>query len=502
MIDLNGNNLTLEQLVRIARHHELVQIDPSGRIKVAASAAFVEAVVEREIPVYGINTGFGKLADVLISKDAVEKLQKNLLLSHACGIGGILSEEVVRAMMVERVNALIKGYSGVRLETVDKLVEFLNRGIVPVVFEQGSLGASGDLALLSHMSLPLLGEGEVFYQGIRQTALQALQKAKITPLSHLRAKEGLSLINGTQAMNSIGALALYDAYRAYHIANLSMAMTFQALEGIVEAFDDRVHQVRGHQGQIRAAAEIRRLIDASLLTTHQGEKRVQDAYSLRCTPQVHGAVLDTLDHVKMIVETELNAVVDNPLIFTEDGCVISAGNFHGEPLAFAFDFLGIAVSELANISERRLERLVNPQLNNGLPPFLTHCSGVNSGYMIVQYAAASIVSENKVLSHPASVDSIPSSGNQEDHVSMGSISARKAKTIVDNVIRVLGMELCAAAQAVDFRDKAKLSPITANAHAIIRAKIPHLDADQLMYPLLHEAERMIKHGDFDSLLME
>jgi histidine ammonia-lyase len=414
-------------------------------------------------------------------------------------MGNPLPIDVVRAMMAQRINALAKGYSGIRAITLLKLLELLNKNVIPVVFEQGSLGASGDLALLSSMALPLIGEGEVFVDGIRLPASVGLKKAGIAPLFALAAKEGLALINGTQAMNAIGALALFDAFDLYHTANLTMSMTLEALEGIRDAFDPDVHRVRGHVGQIHCAQEIRAMTQGSTLLTNQGERRVQDAYSLRCAPQVHGAVYDTLIHCKHVVETEMNAVTDNPILFLEDGKVISAGNFHGEPLAFAFDFLAIAVAELANIAERRIERLVNPQLSNGLPAFLVKCSGINSGFMIVQYSAASIVSENKILCHPASVDSIPSSGNQEDHVSMGTTAARKAAQVVSNVRKVLAMEWVSAAQAIDFRDPSRLGKATQAAYEVLRKDVPFLKEDELMYVHLHKAEALLQQGALRTL---
>jgi histidine ammonia-lyase len=495
MITLNGNNLTLEDFVQVARNHELVEIDEAAKSSIHEAQAYVSKIVSTGKPVYGINTGFGKLSDHSIKQEEASLLQLNLLRSHACGMGDVLSIEVVRGMMVQRINALVKGYSGIRLSTLEKMVEFLNKGLTPVVFEQGSLGASGDLALLSHMSLPLLGEGECFYKGIRMSSINALKEAQIEPLTHLEAKEGLSLINGTQAMNSIGGLVLYDAMKLIKLANLSLSLSMEALEGVIDAFDERVHQLRGQIGQINVAQEIRELLKGSLNITHQGQQRVQDAYSLRCSPQVHGAIKDTLDYVLRIVQTEMNAVTDNPLVFAKDESVISAGNFHGEPLAFAFDFLGIALSELANISERRIERLVNPALSNGLPPFLSKCSGINSGFMIVQYTAASLVSENKVPSHPASVDSIPSSGNQEDHVSMGSISARKAKTILKNVQRVIALEILSACQALEFRGKDRCAEKTKKAFECVRRQIPFVCDDELMYPHLHKAEELITSGE-------
>lgn len=499
MIALDGTKLTLEELVSIARHNEPVRLSDAALNTIEASSDMVDRIVEIGSPVYGINTGFGKLSDVMIDKSLVAELQKKLLLSHACGMGEPLNVETVRAMMAGRINALSKGYSGVRAKTLSKLVELLNKNVIPVVFEQGSLGASGDLALLSSMALPLLGLGEVFVNGVRKNAADALRLEGIEPLGALHAKEGLALINGTQAMNAIGALALYDALRAYHAANLTLALTMEALRGIRDAFDPRVHAVRGHSGQISAAAEVLKRTEGSKRLTRQGELRVQDAYSLRCAPQVHGAVYDTLMHCKAVVETELNAVTDNPILFLSDNDVISAGNFHGEPLAFAFDFLAIATSELANIAERRIERMVNPALSNGLPAFLTKCSGINSGFMIVQYSAASIVSENKVLCHPASVDSIPSSGNQEDHVSMGTTSARKARTVVDNVLKVLAMEWMTACQAIDLGPDLPLGKDTAQAREILRNHVPTIREDELMYPHLHQAVSLLSNGELDSL---
>ncbi len=492
MIILNGQKLTIETLVQVSRFQAKVSISKKAKDEILKAQAFVEEIVDSGRVVYGINTGFGKLSDQSIPKAETNQLQLNLIRSHATAMGAPLPEEVVRAMMTSRINALVKGYSGIRLETLEKMVELLNKHVTPVVFEQGSLGASGDLALLSHMALPLVGEGEVFYKGKRMATPLAFEKANITALSCLKAKEGLSLINGTQAMSGLGALCLYDAFQVLNHAELALAMTSEALHGIIDAFDDRIHQVRGHKGQIQAARLIRSILSDSKLITRQGELRVQDAYSIRCAPQVHGAILDTLWFVKQVIETELNAVSDNPILFVEDQDVISAGNFHGEPLAFALDYLGIVMAECANISERRLERLVNPALSNGLPAFLASTCGINSGFMIVQYTAAAIVSENKVLAHPASVDSIPSSANQEDHVSMGSISARKARTIVDNARRVVALELLTACQALQFRDLTKLSSLTKAVHQEIRKTIPYLHLDETLYPHMHEIERIVR----------
>lgn len=502
MIILDGQSLTLELLHQIARNHEKVSIAKASQELVHKASLFVEKVVEDGKAVYGINTGFGHLANVIIDKHQVKKLQANLLKSHACGVGEPLSIDTVRAMMVLRVNALIKGYSGIRLCTIEKLVEMLNKEVIPVVFEKGSLGASGDLALLSHMSLPIIGLGEVFYEGKRMDTLTAFAKADIKPIDELFAKEGLSLINGTQAMSAIGGLVLYDSIKLLKFANLSLAMSMEALGGVIDAFDPRIQEVRGQKGQIKAAKEMRDNLLNSHHITHQNQLRVQDGYSLRCAPQVHGAVMDAMEHVLDIVEREMNAVTDNPILFEDKEEAISAGNFHGEPLALAFDYLGISIAELAGISERRIERMVNPNLSNGLPPFLAKYSGLNSGFMIVQYTAASLVSENKVLAHPASVDSIPSSANQEDHVSMGSISARKAKSILENTRKVIAMELLTATQAIDFREKAQLGDKTAKAYEYIRLHIPFVSHDEVMYPYLYQIEQILMDEAFEKYVFK
>lgn len=498
MIILNGDNCNLDAFIAVARGHEFVGLSDDGKRRVLDSRAYIEKVIESEVPVYGINTGFGKLSDMPINKCDTSTLQKNLLMSHACGIGDPYPEEVVRGMMLLRVNALVKGYSGIRLVTLEKLIELLNNNVIPVVFEKGSLGASGDLAPLSHMSLPLIGLGEVFYKGVRMNALEGLKKAGIEPLKSLEAKEGLCLINGTQTMTSVGALTLYDSYKLMDVSAIALAMSMEALEAVMEAFDERIHRLRGHHGQIEFSKKIVDLLHDSSLTTKQGQKRIQDAYSIRCAPQVSGAILDTMNFVKNVIETEMNAVTDNPILFHESEEAISAGNFHGEPLAFAMDYLGIALSEMANISERRIERMVNSALSNGLPPFLVAKSGINSGFMIVQYSAASLVSENKVLSHPASVDSIPSSANQEDHVSMGSISARKANMILSNVRKVIAMELFAAAQAIDFRGKDKMATSTKKTYEQIRKHVPFIEFDEIMYPYIHYIEKMIQSEQITS----
>ncbi len=502
MITLDGSSLTLKQLMAIARDNEEIKISEQSIKKVNKASSFVKEISEGDRAVYGINTGFGKLSNVMIEKDKVELLQINLLMSHACGMGAPLPIETVRAMMALRINALIKGYSGITFETIKQMQILLNANIIPVVFEQGSLGASGDLALLSHMSLPLIGLGEVFYKGKRMASSSAYGLSKINYLKKLGPKEGLSLINGTQGMSAIGGIVLYDALRLIDYANLSLSMTMEALEGVIDAFDPKVHLVRGQLGQIEVSKEILKYLENSNNITRQGEKRVQDAYSLRCAPQVHGACLDALKHVLDIVDREMNAVTDNPLIFTDEQEAISAGNFHGEPLALAFDYMGMAISEIANISERRIERLVNPQLNNGLPAFLSANCGVNSGFMIVQYTAASLVSENKVLSHPASVDSIPSSANQEDHVSMGSISARKSRDILNNARRVIALEFLTAYQALNFRGSKKLGKKTKVAFDYLSKYIPFIEKDTIMYPFMHKVEELLKMEETYKVLFE
>ncbi|HZG80739.1 MAG TPA: histidine ammonia-lyase, partial [Brevibacillus sp.] len=421
----------------------------------------------------------------------VSQLQENLIMSHACGMGEPYPVEVVRAMMALRINALVKGYSGIREETLLLLMEMCNRGVHPIIPQQGSLGASGDLAPLAHMVLVMLGKGEAEVNGQRLSGKEALRAAGLSPI-RLHAKEGIALINGTQAMTALLCLSLHEARIVMESAEVIAAMTVEALHGIPKAYDPQLHAVRPHPGQQESARRLLLHLQGSQRTTEPGELRVQDAYSLRCIPQVHGATRDTLEYVWKTVERECNSVTDNPILFPDTGDVISGGNFHGQPMALAADFLAIAIAELANISERRTERLVNPQLS-GLPGFLTENGGLHSGFMITQYVAASIVSENKVLCHPASVDSIPSSANQEDHVSMGTTAARKLRTIVANTAKVLAIEYLAAAQALEF-GTGKLGQGTARAYEHIRTNIPRLHQDREMHPDMVMAERLIKRG--------
>lgn len=487
-ININGQNLTLEELVDISRFNKQINIDNEAKDKVNRSRNIVEKIESDKRVVYGVTTGFGKFANVTISTEDCKTLQRNLILSHACGAGKPLPTEVVRAIMVLRANALSIGYSGIRLSTLETLIEMVNKNVNPIVFEKGSLGASGDLAPLSHMVLPMIGEGEAEYEGQVLSGKDAMKKANID-IVELKAKEGLALINGTQVMTAIGALTVYDAINLLKISDIAAALTLEALRGIKDAFDIRTHKVRPHKGQLKTAENILKLTEGSTFMTTQGELRVQDAYSLRCIPQVHGASKDAISYVKEKVLIEMNSVTDNPTIL-EDGDVISGGNFHGQPMALSFDFLGIALAELANISERRLERLINNQLND-LPSFLIENGGLNSGFMITQYAAASLVSENKVLAHPASVDSIPSSGNQEDHVSMGTIAARKSREILENVKRVIATEIMAACQAIDFRKGLTLGKGTKAAYDLIRENVDFIKEDKIMYKDLDKITELI-----------
>jgi len=486
---IDGNHLTLEDFINIVRNEYRVELTTEALESIKANRRIVDKFVDEEKVVYGITTGFGKFSDVAISKEDTELLQRNLIISHACGVGNPLDEEMVRGIMVLRANALAKGYSGIRHETVLTLLDMINKGVHPIIPEKGSLGASGDLAPLSHMVLVMIGEGEAVYKGRRISGREAMEKAGI-PIVQLTSKEGLALINGTQVMTAIGALTVYDSKKLLKLADIAGALTVEAQRGIIDAFKEGVHRVRPHKGQRQTAANLLKLVEGSTFVTRQGEIRVQDAYTLRCIPQIHGGSRDAIDYVLEKINIEMNSATDNPLIFTEERQVISGGNFHGQPMALAFDFLGIALAELANVSERRIERLVNPQLS-GLPAFLTAKGGLNSGFMITQYAAASLVSENKVLAHPASVDSIPSSANQEDHVSMGTIAARKAREIYKNTVNVLAIELMAAAQAIDFNKQYSLGRGTSVAYDAIRREVATLQEDRVMYTDINACSKVI-----------
>lgn len=448
-LKLDGHTLTIEDVEAVALDFVPVQLSEQALEQLRNSRRVVDDFLARREVVYGITTGFGKFKDVYIPPEATEELQKNFLASHSCGVGEPFPQDVVRAITLLRANALAKGFSGIRPEVVDLLLALLNSGVHPVIPQQGSVGASGDLAPLSHLALVLIGEGEAEYKGKRLTGLEALAEAKLQPVT-LKAKEGLALTNGTQVMSAVGCLTLLEAERLAKIADIVGAVTLEAQMGSKKPFLANIHDVRPHPGQKASAQNLMLLLEESeVMESHKDCPLVQDAYSLRCMPQVHGASRQAFKHAREVLSIEINSATDNPLVFA--GAVISGGNFHGQPLALVMDYVGMAIAELANISERRAERLVNPALSNGLPGFLTLEGGLNSGYMIAQYTAAALVSENKVLAHPACVDSIPTSANQEDHVSMGTIAARKARTILDNATRVLAIELLLACQALDLR---------------------------------------------------
>ncbi|HPG92588.1 MAG TPA: histidine ammonia-lyase [Clostridia bacterium] len=490
---VNGN-LTLSDIVNVARNGCKAEIPAEVYQRMAVSRNLVDDCVREARVVYGITTGFGKFSDVSIAEEDSKKLQKNLIMSHACGVGEPLLPETVRAMMLLRINSLSVGNSGISRNTIDALLALLNSDVIPYVPSKGSLGASGDLVPLAHMTLTLLGMGDAFYKGKKMTAKKALALAGLSPIE-LTAKEGLALINGTQAMNSFATLNVVDAERLNKIADICSALTMEAQRAVTDPFDPRIQELRRQQGQIDTAKNLLTLLNESERITRQGEIRVQDAYTIRCVPQIHGPSKDALSYVKGVVEREINAVTDNPVIFPETDQAISGGNFHGQCLAMALDFLAISLSELANVSERRIERLVNPQLS-GLPAFLVKKGGLNSGFMIPQYVAASLVNENKVLSHPACVDSITSSANQEDHVSMGMTAARKAKTIVDNVTNVLAIELLVACQAIDFGDKTKkLGKGTAAAYETVRNAVTFMNKDRFIAPDIAKCAELIRNGN-------
>src|SRR5690625_2355325 len=478
MIELTGDSLTIEKMKRICFDLEKISISEASLQKVQESRDAVEQILQENRTIYGINTGFGKFSDVLIEEENVQELQLNLIRSHACGVGEIFPEIISRAMMVLRLNAIIKGYSGVRVELVNLMCDLINHQIHPVIPQQGSLGASGDLAPLAHLALVLIGEGKVHGEnGVHLEAAEVLQKYGLNPVV-LQAKEGLALINGTQAMTATGVINYIEAEKLALDSEWVAAMTIEALEGITDAFHPAIHEARGYPQQLGVAERMLNWLDGSNLVTRQGEKRIQDAYSIRCIPQVHGASWQALDYVKEKLEIEMNAATDNPLIFNEGELVVSGGNFHGQPIAFAMDFMKIAVAELANISERRIERLVNPQLND-LPAFLSPNPGLQSGAMIMQYVAASLVSENKTLAHPASVDSIPSSANQEDHVSMGTSAARHAHSIIENAQQVLSIECICALQAVEYKGVEKASPQLYVYWEKMRTIVPSITKDRV-----------------------
>jgi histidine ammonia-lyase len=507
-LHINGNDLTLEAVREVAAEKRPVLLAPDAREAVNRARAVVDTLVANNQLSYAITTGVGKLSDVRIAGDQIRELQLNLIRSHAVGVGEPLAIADTRAMMLLRANSLSKGNSGVRGATIDIICEMLNRGVTPVVPSQGSVGASGDLAPLAHLALALIGEGECFDEkGGCIPSSEALKRSQIKPIV-LEAKEAVSLINGTQSMLAVGALMQLAAETLVDSADVIGAMSCDALKGTDVAYDERIQRARPHAGQIKTAANLRRLLEESQIReSHRDCGRVQDAYSLRCIPQVHGAVRDTLTHCRAVFETEMNSAVDNPLVFVKnpkatdgEGDVLSGGNFHGEPIAFALDFLAIALSALAGISERRLERLVNPALSEGLPPFLAPGAGLNSGFMMPQVTAAALVSENKVLAHPASVDSITTSGNKEDYVSMGMTAANKLKRIVENTRNTLAIEAMAAAQAIDFLAPLKPSKPLQQAHAAIRSVCAIMQKDRVMYKDFARIAELIASGKVAAVL--
>ena len=515
-IVLTGADLTIADVEAVSRHGAGAALDVHARERMEEAHRVVAGLVAEGAVVYGVTTGFGALASTSIPPADADRLQEHLLMSHATGVGPAFPREVVRAMLLLRANTLALGHSGCRPLLVDRLLAFLDAGIHPVVPEQGSVGASGDLAPLAHLALPLIGRGQAELNGSVVPGLIALREVGLEPLT-LGPKEGLALLNGTQMMSAIGALLLADADRLGRTASVVAAMSVEALLGTDVAFSAAYQLARPHPGQVAVAAELRHVLRDSTLQTghHADDHKVQDPYSLRCVPQVHGAVRDALDHLRRVLDIELNSATDNPLVFpgggvadetalaTGGGRVISGGNFHGEPVALALDFAKLAIAELGAISERRTALLVDPRLNGGLPPFLAAASGIDSGMMLYQYTAAALASEDKVLAHPASADTIPTSANQEDHVSMGSIAARHARQVLENVERILAIELLVAAQALDLRlamsDGRVPGRGVAEALARVRARVRHLDEDREPGPDLAAATAMVHDGDLAEL---
>lgn len=478
-VSVTGHSLTLQQVEDVARRGASVKLDEAVRGRLTATRQRLEARLATGEVIYGVNTGFGRLADVRVPDNELGQLQLNLLRSHACGVGEALPQDVVRAMLLLRANALATGYAGVRPEVVEALIALLNAAVHPIVPALGSVGASGDLAPLAHLALVLVGEGEATFHGERLDGKVALHRAGLAPLQ-LASKEGLALINGTQAMCAVAALAVTDARRLLEAADVVAALSVEALQGTDTAFLDEIHAARPHPGQRASADALWRLLQGSQLReSHRECPQVQDAYSLRCTPQVHGAARDAVEHVAGKLEIELNSATDNPIVL-RDGRVVSGGNFHGAAVAAAFDYLAIALTAVASISERRSARLVTPE-HSGLPPFLVKASGLNSGFMMAQVTAAALVSECKTLAHPASVDSIPTSAGREDHVSMGTWGARKLAKVVEYLRTVLGIELLLAAQAIDLRRPGHSSPVLEQVHAAFRAAVPRLEEDRALH---------------------
>src|SRR3989440_10022709 len=497
-VELTGQPLSLAQIAAVAYGGEAIRIGASAHERIHASRSVIEGIVAKGAVVYGVSTGFGKLSDVQVPAAELRQLQLNLVRSHACGIGNPLSEPEVRAMIMLRANVLALGLSGIRLEVIGLLCELNNRGVAPVIPEKGSVGASGDLAPLAHLALTLIGEGEAFYKRHRLPSDEALSKAGLKPVV-LEAKEGLALLNGTQAMHAVGGLALFRANRLARVADVAGAMTLEALKGTPTAFDARIHQARPHPGQKAVAQHLLHLLrDSEIRESHlANDPRVQDAYSLRCMPQVHGAVRGALEHCEKVFEIESGSATDNPLVFAETGDVLSGGNFHGAPLALALDYAAIALTDLMSISERRTDRLVNPDLNEGLPPFLARDAGTHSGFMVLHVAVVALLNEAKGLAHPASIDNLPTSGGKEDHVSMGMTSALKLRSIVENAEHLFAIELLTAAEGLEFRRPLKGGVGVEQAYERVRKISPAVEADRSMSPDIARVAAAIRDGVFD-----
>ena len=499
-MEVNGQRLSLAEVSAVAHGAEQVSLAVAARARIEASRRVIEQIIAENRTVYGVNTGFGKLSDVRIDPSQIRELQLNLVRSHSCGLGNPLSIEEARAMLLLRANVLALGYSGCRPIVVETLIEMLNHRVTPVIPEKGAVGASGDLAPLAHLALTAIGEGEAYFEQTRMPSADALARAGIAPLQ-LEAKEGIALLNGTQAMAAAGGLALFRAERLTRLADVAGAMSLEALKGTPVAFDERIHSVRPHAGQTAVAKHLRELLhDSQIRESHlEGDPRVQDAYSLRCMPQVHGAVRDALTHARDIVEIETGSATDNPLVFVDSGEVLSGGNFHGAPLALAFDYAAMAVTDLMSITERRLDRLVNPDSNEDLPPFLTSHPGPASGFMMLQIVAASLLNEAKVLAHPASIDNVPTDGGKEDHVSMGMTSAIKLRAIVDLAEKMIALEFIAAAEGLEYRKPLKPGRDVQRAYEAVRQRVERLTTDRSMTTDIEGLAAAISAADFDAL---
>jgi histidine ammonia-lyase len=496
-IFLDNQPISIDDLVAVSRHNAPAAFSAAGEGRVARTSALINRWVAERKVIYGITTGFGALCKVTISPEDTRQLQENILMSHAAGVGKPLPEAVSRAIMAIRIHDLSMGYSGCRMETLRHLLAFLNEGVSPIIPEKGSVGASGDLAPTAHLGLVLIGRGEAVHRGERIPGAMALERIGLKPLE-LGAGEGLALINGTQVMTAVGVLVVHDALRLSKTADIACAMSLEVLMGSSSEFDPRIHQVRPHPGQTATADNMRRLTARSdLIASHAGCTRVQDAYTLRCSPQIHGASKDAVAHALRVIDVEINSTTTNPLIFADTEEVRLGGNFHGQPVAMAADYLSMGLAELGSVSERRIERLVNPQLSE-LPAFLVKNGGLNSGYMIGQYTAAALVSENKVLAHPACVDSIPTSANKEDHVSMGTIAIRQTREILDNVEHVVAIELLCAAQAYDLitaKTPLKGGRGTSRAYEVIRRHVPYLEKDRDLYKEIETMVKVVRSGE-------